>query len=147
MDLVEARRLAVSLMAEHGLDGWSFAFDRAVRRAGSCRYDTRRITLSRALTELHSYDEVRDTILHEIAHALTPGEAHSAKWRAVALAIGGTGERCVPVEAARVPGAWIGTCPAGHTVERHRAPKRRASCSRCSRTFDPAYALTWARRA
>lgn len=130
-------------MAEHGLAGWTFAFDRAVRRAGSCRYDTRRITLSRALTQLHTQAEVRDTVLHEIAHALCPGEGHSQKWRRTAISIGSTGQRCVPREAPRVPGAWVGTCPAGHTVDRHRAPQRVASCSQCSPRFDPAHVFTW----
>ena len=143
MELEHARRLAQELMAEHGLDGWTFAFDRAVRRAGSCQYGTQRITLSRALTELHDEAEVRATVLHEIAHALCPGEGHSARWRRTAISIGSTGERCLTADTPRIPGAWVGTCPAGHTVDRHRAPSRVLSCSRCSSSFTREHVLSW----
>ena len=133
-------------MAEHGLDDWTFVFDRAVRRAGKCSYSTRTISLSSPLTRLHDEDEVRETILHEIAHALTPGEGHSAVWRRMAVRIGSTGERCVDAEAPKVPGAWLGTCPAGHTTERHRAPQRVLSCLKCSRTFSWDAVFTWTHR-
>ena len=71
MNLDQAEQLALSLMREHGLlPRWSFAFDRAERRFGSCNERKRRITLSAAIVRLNSESEVRDTILHEIAHAL-----------------------------------------------------------------------------
>ena len=37
--------------------------------------------------------EFRETVLHEIAHVLTPGERHSYVWRRVLLEIGGNGRR------------------------------------------------------
>src|SRR5687767_14955649 len=85
MNLYEAAHLAKQLMRQHGLDalGWTFGFDHARRRFGRCDYTDKRITLSRALTFLNSVDEVRDTVLHEIAHALTPGAGHGARWRAM----------------------------------------------------------------
>lgn len=73
MDIDQARALAQELMAFHGLTGWSFAFDRAKRRAGAAHFDRKQITLSRALTEASDDDAVRDTILHEIAHVLVGG--------------------------------------------------------------------------
>jgi hypothetical protein len=42
----EARRLAQELMARHGLDGWSFGFNRRTRSLGLCRYATRTMELS-----------------------------------------------------------------------------------------------------
>ena len=69
MEAREALRLARALLREHGLEDWQVTLDRAKTRAGSCRFHTRTITLSRALTELHSEAEVRETILHEIAAA------------------------------------------------------------------------------
>ncbi len=130
-------------MEQHGLSGWSFVFDRAVRRAGKCSYRERTISLSAPLAKLHDEAEVRETVLHEIAHALTPGEGHSAVWRRTALRIGSNGERCVDSAAPQVPGAWQGTCAAGHTVQRHRAPQRVVSCRQCARGFDPAHVFTW----
>ena len=64
-------------------------------------------------------------------------------WRAKARAIGSSGERCVSLDAPRVVGDWVGTCPAGHTSTRHRAPQRVATCSRCSRRFDLRNLIRW----
>ncbi|GGD22419.1 SprT-like domain-containing protein [Nocardioides daphniae] len=147
MELTEAQRLAERLMAEHGLAGWTFRFDRARRRAGLCVFSTQVISLSAPLTRLHSEAEVRDTVLHEIAHALVgPGEGHSERWRATAVRIGSSGRRCVDAEAPRVPGAWVGVCSAGHRVERHRAPQRVASCRECAPGFRPEHLFEWTHR-
>src|SRR3954468_12751994 len=96
MDLQEARRLATALMAEHGLSGWRLVLDSAKTRAGVCRAQRKEIGLSRHLTALHAEPEVRDTVLHEIAHALVgPAHGHDEVWRATALRIGCSGRRCV----------------------------------------------------
>lgn len=144
VDLEEAARLARTLMVEHGLSDWTLVFDRAKRRAGICRYDRRQIGLSAPLTALHDEAEVRDTILHEIAHALVGARhGHDALWRATARRIGSSGERCVARDAPELEGAWVGTCAAGHRVTRHRRPDRPAACRRCGPTFDLAHLLTW----
>lgn len=93
MDLRDAENLALELMGEHGLiaDGWAFRFDRAVRRAGLTHYVKRTIFLSREITRVGSPEAVRDTILHEIAHAFTRGDHHGARWRRQFLALGGSG--------------------------------------------------------
>lgn len=146
MDLGDAERLARELMAEHRLTGWRFAWDRAVRRAGSTRFRDRTITLSRRLTELHDEHGVRETILHEIAHALVgPRHGHDATWRRTALAIGASGERCLAEDSPQVEGRWLGVCPAGHETRRHRTPTRVASCTRCSPRFDLAHVYRWTR--
>ena len=132
MDLDAARSLAHELMAEHGLRGWRVEFDRAKRRAGICRHDTSVIGLSAPITRLHPEAEVRDTILHEIAHALAgPRAGHGPAWVATARRIGCSGERCVPGEAPAVPGAWVGICPQGHATDRHRRPERVLLCTVC----------------
>ncbi|WP_345456669.1 SprT-like domain-containing protein [Nocardioides marinquilinus] len=144
MDLRDAYALAEHLLERHGLPGWSVEYDHAKRRAGVCRFTTQVIGLSAPLTALHSEDEVRDTILHEVAHALAgPRHGHDAHWRAIATRIGGSGERCVPDDAPRIEAPWLGVCPAGHTVDRHRRPERVATCRRCSTRFDLAHLLTW----
>ncbi len=144
MRIDDALRLARQLLDEHGLNDWTVVADRAKVRAGVCRFGTRQIGLSRAVTEVHTDDEVRDTILHEIAHALVgPGHGHDAVWRRKARAIGSTGDTYVPRTAARVPGAWLGTCPAGHELTRHKAPQRVVTCGRCSRRFDLRHLVRW----
>lgn len=144
MDLDDARRMGRALMDRHGLGHWQLVFDNAKTRAGICRPARRQIGLSRAITVLHTEAEVRDTLLHEVAHALVGAEhGHDAVWRAKALQIGCTGERCVSPESARPPAPWTGTCPAGHTTSRHRRPTRVVTCGQCSRTFDPRHVLEW----
>lgn len=144
MDLRDAYALAEHLLEEHGLRGWRVEYDAAKNRAGVCRYSTRVLGLSAPLTALHDEDEVRDTILHEVAHALAgAAHGHGAEWRRVATRIGCSGRRCVPVDAPRVQHAWLGVCPGGHTTGRHRRPERVATCAQCSRTFDLAHLLVW----
>ena len=144
MQISEARRLATGLMAEHGLEGWKLVFDRARTRAGVCRPGRREIGLSRILTALHTDAEVRDTVLHEIAHALVGAQhGHDVVWRAKALAIGCNGTRCVPETAAKPDAPWKGTCPAGHVVSRFRRPSRVMSCRRCSPSFDATALFRW----
>ena len=99
----DAQQLAWGLIREHGLVGWRFRFDHARRRFGCCRASEKTITLSRPLTILNSSEQVRDTILHEIAHALTSGDGHGAKWRAMCRAIGADAKRCYDDDDVRSP--------------------------------------------
>ncbi len=144
MEVTRALAMGRALLREHGLDGWQVVADRAKTRAGVCRFGRRQIGISAPLTTLHDEAEVRDTLLHEIAHALVgAGHGHDEVWRAKAVEIGSSGDRCVSPDAPRLPGDWVGRCPAGHERIRHRAPTRLASCGSCSRTFDPRWLLTW----
>jgi len=144
MELRGARDLGNRLLLEHGLSGWRVDFDGAKTRAGVCRYADQVIGLSAPLTRLHDAEEVRDTLLHEIAHALVgPEHGHDRVWRATALRIGCSGRRCVDAQAPRVGGAWVGVCPAGHVKERHRRPERVVSCGRCSPAFSADHVLEW----
>jgi hypothetical protein len=144
MELDKAAVLATQFMDQHGLEGWRLGFDRAKARAGTCRPAERLISLSAPLTRLHSEEQVKDTVLHEIAHALVGAQhKHNAVWRAKALAIGCSGERCVDPEAGRPLAAWRGTCAAGHQVEQHRRPTRVATCRLCAPAFDLAHVFEW----
>jgi predicted SprT family Zn-dependent metalloprotease len=144
MEVTAALAIGRSLLREHGLDGWRIVADGAKTRAGVCRFGRRQIGISAPLTALHDEAEVRDTILHEIAHALVgPRHGHDAVWRAKAVEIGSSGERCTSPDAPRVIGDWVGRCPAGHQRSRHRAPTRLVSCGHCSARFDVRHLLTW----
>ncbi len=123
-------------MRRHGLSGWRFRFDHARRRFGSCRPGEKVITLSRALTILNNEQQVRDTLLHEIAHALTPGEGHGATWKAMCVRLGAKPERCYTtaevVSPPRKPAPLrLGCRACGWWVDRRRIQKRRMICKRC----------------
>ncbi len=148
MNLASAAQLATQLMEEHGLlsQKWHFCFDRAKYRFGCCKYTSKEITLSRALTELNDEHLVRDTILHEIAHALTPGAGHGPVWRAKAKEIGCTGDRCYSnTEVQALELEYMATCGVcGLEDKRSKRPPSRASCGRCSgRSFNPAYEINY----
>lgn len=118
------------LMERHGLGRWKFRFDHSTRRAGSCNYRDRSITLSFHLAHSGSEEAIRDTILHEIAHALVGKKHnHDAVWKAKAVEIGGSGERTHRLEFA--PPRWRVHCVNhcwSHTAER-RNP--RLVCRKC----------------
>lgn len=93
MKLTDVRMMAETLIEQHGLDGWSFDFDRAVKRLGQTVYSKRQITISRTHALNDGAKSVRDTILHEIAHVLAgPRAGHGAEWKRIARRIGATPE-------------------------------------------------------
>ena len=97
MELSSVQLLANRLLKDHELDkkGWRFRFDRAKRRAGCCRYLKKEITLAKAYAEQEELKEIKNTILHEIAHALVgPKHGHNEIWKQKALEIGCDAERC-----------------------------------------------------
>ena len=120
----EARTLALELMARHGLLDWTFAFNRRKRTLGLCRFRVKAIELSIYLVDRNPVDEVRDTILHEIAHALVgPGHGHDAVWKAKCLEVGARPER-LGYDVNMPVGRWQAVCAGcGRLHHRHRKPK------------------------
>lgn len=134
MTQTEAVVLARQLVAAHGLDEWTVGLNRRKRALGLCRYDTRRIELSVYFLAGQDAAAVRDTVLHEIAHALAGREAgHGPRWKSVCKKIGARPERCD--KTAVVPdGRWRAECPScGQVFTRHRRPLRgrKYMCRRC----------------
>lgn len=96
MELKQAETLAKALMAEHmaHLSGWRIVFNARLRRAlGRCHYAKKHIELCPKYVACNAEPQVRDTILHEIAHALTPGHSHDKVWSDMAKRIGADGTR------------------------------------------------------
>lgn len=123
-----AKALALELMDEHGLseNGWSFCFNNNRSTLGLCKYEPKVIELSVHFVDGARMSEVRDIILHEIAHALVGWEAgHGSVWKQKAIQIGGTGNRCGNMNA---PYKFRGECS-----EHYRSSNRRNVhfCSDC----------------
>jgi predicted SprT family Zn-dependent metalloprotease len=126
--------------------GWTFGFDRATQRFGYCHWPDKRITLSAALTQLNSEEEVRETGLHEIAHAGCPEDrGHGPPWKAKARALGCSSTRCYADRVKTPAPSYVGTCPGcGSHIWRHRRVP--IACGRCSPgVYDERYRLEWAR--
>lgn len=151
MDLAEARELALQLMKKHGLEyRWRFDFDNAKRRLGACHHEYNCITLSKHLVLLNDIDVVRNTILHEIAHALVdPKYGHNWVWRQKALEIGCDGNRCYSSKKVNgVPKNVVAKCTyCGYEYKRLRMPSRKKSCGKCDNVFNEKYLLEFKRLA
>jgi predicted SprT family Zn-dependent metalloprotease len=123
--LIEVRQLALELLATYGLADWTFAYNRRKRALGFCFYASRTIELSIHFVEHNDADSIRDTLLHEIAHALVgPGHAHDTVWKAMCRRIGAQPQACC--RSARMPeGNWQAQCGScGRRYTRYRKPKR-----------------------
>lgn len=147
-DLNEVRRWAAELIDEHLDDSWSFAFDHAKTRAGKCNFAKREISVSRYLAVKHTDEQVRQTLLHEVAHAkVGVQEGHGIGWQQFAAQIGYVGGRTHTAEVADEFAKWVGVCPNGHEVFRFRKPGGRVvSCAKCSKRFDRRFLIQWYER-
>ena len=72
---LQAAALARELLTTHGLTGWSFRFNRSRVNMGVCKYGLRLIELSAFFVDRNSEQVIRDTLLHEVAHALAGRDA------------------------------------------------------------------------
>jgi len=147
MDIISAKRMARRLMNKHGLQAWTLKFTHAKRRFGSCTKRSRLITISQPLTELNSIEQVRDTILHEIAHALAPhGASHGIEWKRICVRIGAEPKRCygddVVQPKMKPRKVCVGHCPeCGYeTIRRQRHV---CSCPQCDVNWNPKYQIVW----
>jgi predicted SprT family Zn-dependent metalloprotease len=132
----EIGRFARQLLANYGLGDWSVTFNRRKREMGLCLFEPKLIQLSLHFVRLNSDELVRDTILHEIAHALVgPGHGHDPVWKKKCLEVGARPERlCDDVN---MPlGRWQAVCAGcGMLHHRHRRPKHLIGwwCRYCGR--------------
>lgn len=131
--LSDAQTLAHRLMTQHGLSEWTFRFDRAKRRFGACNYTTQTISLSRRLTEINSVEHVRETLLHEIAHALTPGAHHGEAWQAMCVQLGIEPKRLYSSAEVEqpTPRYWLVCHSCKTRIPRHRRSRKTFACKRC----------------
>lgn len=120
-----AAALAEDMLDQFGLTekGWTFDFDRATKREGQCDYTKKRISYSGPILPHRTREEFRQTMLHEIAHAMTPGANHGPAWKAMARKLGYTGGRTADTNAGiravqkeREMNRAVGYAPDGYPV-------------------------------
>lgn len=134
MNAQDVTALALTLMNQHGLlaQGWTFKIGKKARSLGTCNYRTKTIELSRYF--LNGGDEqIRDTILHEIAHALVGGKAgHGFIWQMKAREIGAKPDRCAEGVVSTKPSKIHLHCEKCNWHRPiYRTPKRTKSCGKC----------------
>ena len=142
MNIQQTYDLVVDLLKQWGLreKGWTFAVSRGKNTLGSCVYRTKTIKISKYLIQLGTDKEVRDTVLHEIAHALAGGKAgHGPLWRMKCRQIGlANPERCAENLSYEVPHRVTLDCAVhGVITRRQRRLKKgmleRMFCRDCGR--------------
>lgn len=92
----EVTALAHRLLRQYGLNDWTFQLDSSKRRIGQCRYREKEIGYSIHFIKETSMHEIRDVILHEIAHALVGPQvkSHGYEWQIKAMELGAKPEAC-----------------------------------------------------
>ena len=74
------------------LEEWQVSFDNAKRRAGVCKVLTKEISLSKHHISSNPIDVIKDTILHEFAHAIAyevySESGHGFRWKEIAIRLG-----------------------------------------------------------
>jgi hypothetical protein len=90
---------------------WKLKFDNASNRCAETSYNTNSISISKLY--INSIDrtkkELVNTILHEIAHALCPGDKHNKIWQQKAIEIGCDGKIYNSISSFAKP-VWILQC-------------------------------------
>lgn len=128
---------------EHGLKFWKLEYKSMYRRLGICKYAPKTIVLSKEFVEQGTDEQIKDTILHEIAHALTQGHHHDQVWKAKCIEIGGNGMRKCNTGLTLLKSGWAYVCPNNcfGTVVRKRAPKHHilfgVRCASCKTEYTP----------
>ena len=146
MDISDARKLARDLMNEHGLESWSFKFNKRKKANGTCHYMRRLIELSDPLTRIRTESGVRQTIMHEIAHGLDYvrhgySSGHGHNWKIICYELGIPAHRCSrDKHVGTIKSKWTLTCSNVNcdvSAPYHRKPKydtRTYGCKRCGST-------------
>ena len=123
------------LLQKHRLESWRFGFDHAMRRGGRCTFDRHEISVSEQFAFAASDEEVTDTILHEIAHALVgPKHGHDATWKAMAKRIGCSGHVTHDIDFSSA--RWVLTCTTCGWREPRLRRRRGLVCKSCGRAVE-----------
>ena len=121
---------ALEQINKYNLNSWKIKFDYAKRRAGLCDFRKKVISLSKYYISYADKEHIKDTILHEIAHALVgPRQGHNKIWKKTALSLGCSGTRCHQLNF--IKAKWIISCKNNcFSQERHRR-KNGLICRTC----------------
>jgi len=140
MELKKAQALTHILMHKHGLlRHWKFRWQNKKVSLGTCSYHKKEIRLSKWYVELNNEAEVKDTILHEIAHALSyvrhgrKGIGHGKLWKDICREIGAIPRACSKEKLNKPKNhyKYVDTC-CGVTYRMHRLRRNaRYSCPKC----------------
>jgi predicted SprT family Zn-dependent metalloprotease len=120
-DAVAAISIAEELMTQHGLLCWTVKLSASKRAVAACHMQSKTIKLSSKWIGHISEEQIKESSLHEIAHALTPGHHHDEVWKAKARSIGCTGMRCARFDSSHLAFKYTISCRCGaNNLQRDR---------------------------
>lgn len=110
---------------------------------GSCEYRRKYIRISKYHIKANEWQEIEDTMLHEIAHALTPDDAgHGRAWKQMCVKIGArpnrvvSNETMIKIKEIAKP-KYMYACPnCNHKRPAYRKLKREMACSACCNKYN-----------
>ncbi len=116
---------AAVLLKKHNLLDWSVELrPHTGFRLGGCHYRLRLIALNTFYVANNSEEMVVDTLLHEVAHALTPGHQHDVVWKAMAIQLGCRPDRNAMTGLVLQPGRYKAVCPTCQAIfYKYRKPR------------------------
>ena len=88
-DLNQVKQHAETLIKQH-CPTYKFKWGKGIKTLGMCDYFTKTICISKPFAQNNELKYITDTILHEIAHALTPGAGHGERWKRECIRLGCT---------------------------------------------------------
>lgn len=129
----QAEDIIKELMTKY-LDGlgWKLKFGESNRRAGCCNHKTKTLMFPKLYVRNVTESELRNTILHEIAHALVGlDHNHDQVWKEKAISIGCNAEVCHTIKFGNPK--YLRQCPKGcRKQELYGKPKvLDATCPKC----------------
>jgi len=117
--------LGNSLLAEHLPSDWKFELNKRKSSLGLCSFTKKTIYSSEYFIGRIDDNELKDTILHEIAHALADinddHRGHGSPWKKACRSIGAKPVRCHTGEVVDDEGKYLVKCPScSFKFARHR---------------------------
>lgn len=89
MKLEQGVKLAIDLMKANKRRSWNLILTNDIYNDSFCDHSTKSIGLSRMFIESNTKDQVKDSVLHALAHALcSPDAGHGDEWFSMCLKIG-----------------------------------------------------------
>ena len=119
--LEKYEKITNDMLVKHNLTDWKFIWNNrtTTKTFGICKYRLKEIHLNKKFALVEKTQEVIDTIIHEIAHALTKGDGHGERWRAKCRELGCKDEQFANTdkETLNKLARYRGVCPTcGHEI-------------------------------
>ena len=143
----QAKEVAETFLKQYGLfaEGWRFVFGRNnFHRLGCCNYTRKQISVARNLINLNSIDISKNTIIHELAHAICWVEnksncGHSDIWRKKCIELGIAPNRTTDCEAENInlgKSKYTYICPnCKIESQRQKIATREFACANCCKKY------------